>query len=459
MENLLQKVSQTVWGWPMMLLVLGVGLLYTLRLRGLQIRYLPKALGCIRTEGSGDGISPYAALCTALAATIGTGNIVGVATALSAGGPGALFWMLLAAFLGMATQYAEGFLAAKYRKHSGFGGPFSYIEKGLGNQWKWLAKAYAFIGVSVGLLGVGTVTQVTSITSAVDAFFASETAFVLQRREVSYAVVISGALVALASAAVLLGGAKRITKVCETLVPVMSATYLIFSFLLLVCHMRQIPEAVKLIMESAFSPRAALGGAAGITVKTAMRMGIGRGVFTNEAGLGTTAIAAGASNENDPVRQGLVSMTGTFIDTIVICTITGLCLVVTGAWNGDVQSVQLTDYAWRIGLPWAPSLSSFVLMVCLIFFAFATIIGWNFYAEACLKYLTGENKRGKKLYRLAYLLVIALAPYLTANAAWEMADVLNALMALPNLTALLFLQNDVIGDTKRWISTQKKKII
>lgn len=459
METLLERASRVVWGWPMMLLFLGVGLLYTLRLRGLQLRFLPKAFRCIRSEEGNGGISPYAALCTALAATIGTGNIVGVATALSAGGPGALFWMIIAAFLGMATQYAEGFLAAKYRGKKGFGGPFAYIEGGLGKKWKWLAVLYAFIGVSVGLLGVGTVTQVTSITSAVDSFFVSKAAFTLGRQEISYAAVISGGLVTLGAAAVLLGGAKRVTKVCETLVPVMSAAYLLFSFLLLLFHLKEIPQAVKLILESAFSPRAALGATAGITVKEAMRMGIGRGVFTNEAGLGTTAIAAGASSEADPVRQGLVSMTGTFIDTIVICTITGLCLVVTGAWNANVQSVQITDYAWRAGLPWAPSLSSFVLMLCLIFFAFATIIGWNFYAESCLRYLAGESQRAKTLYRLAYLLVIALAPYLTADAAWEVADILNAVMALPNLTALLFLQNDVIGDTRRWISTQKKKII
>lgn len=458
-ENILEKISGMVWGWPMMLLFLGVGLLYTLRLRGIQLRYLPYAFGCIGMEENGSGISPYAALCTSLAATIGTGNIVGVATALSAGGPGALLWMLIAAFLGMGTQYAEGFLAAKYRKETGFGGPFAYMEHGLGKKWKWLASLYALIGVSVGLLGVGTVTQVTSITTAVDGFFSSNTAFALGSREISYAVVLSGILITAGAAAVLLGGAKRVTKVCETLVPLMSAAYLIFSGILLLCYWRLIPQAVVLIVKSAFAPKAVLGATAGVTVKTAMRMGIGRGVFTNEAGLGTTAIAAGASNEQDPVRQGLVSMTGTFIDTILICTITGLCLVVTDAWNAPVGNVGITDYAWQKGLPWSESLSSFVLMVCLTFFAFATIIGWNFYAEACLKYLTGERAIAKKIYRYAYLLVVAVAPYMTATAAWEMADILNGIMALPNLTALLLLQKDVIDDTKRWISTQRKKII
>ncbi len=457
MEGLLERISQDIWGWPMMLLFLGVGLLFTLRLACLQLRLLPRAFRCIGTQSSGSGISPYAALCTALAATIGTGNIVGVATALCAGGPGALFWMLVAAILGMATQYAEGFLAAKYRKSAGFGGPFAYMEGGLGKRGRPLAVIYAVIGVSVGLLGVGTVTQVTSITTAVDAFFETKTAFSLGGRDISYAVAMSGFLVTLASAFVLLGGAERISKVCETLVPFMSAAYLLFSLILLLSHATEIPGAVSLIVRSAFSPRAILGAGAGVSIKAAMRMGVGRGVFTNEAGLGTTAIAAGASNEKDPVRQGLVSMTGTFIDTVVICTITGLCLVVTGAWKAPLPGVHLTDYAWRNGLPWSESLSSFVLMACLVFFAFATIIGWNFYAESCLRYLIGERSKGKKLYRFAYLLVIALAPYFTAEAAWNMADILNAIMAIPNLAALVFLQNDVISDTKRQLSVEKRK--
>lgn len=456
---MLEKISQAVWGWPMMLLFLGVGALYTLRLRGLQLRLLPEAFRCLGRQNGKSGISPYAALCTSLAATIGTGNIVGVATALCTGGPGALFWMLVAAFFGMGTQYAEGFLAAKYRKADGFGGPFAYIEGGLGKKWKWMASLYAFIGVSVGLLGVGTVTQVTSITAAVDGFFSSQTVFVLQGRPISLAVVIAGVLVTLGAGAVLMGGSTRVTKVCESLVPFMSAAYLAFAAVLLLCHLREIPQAVLLVFQSAFCPRAALGAAAGVSVKMAMRMGIGRGVFTNEAGLGTTAIAAGASNEEDPVCQGLTSMTGTFIDTVIICTVTGLCLVVTGAWNAPVEQVAATDYAWRHGLPWSESLSSFVLMVCLCFFAFATVIGWNFYAESCLRYLTGENRRVQLLYRVAYLLVIALSPYITAAAAWELADILNGIMALPNLAALLLLQKDVVADSKRWISARRKKII
>ncbi|MBQ3356710.1 MAG: sodium:alanine symporter family protein [Oscillospiraceae bacterium] len=436
----------------MMLLFVGVGLLFTVRLKGVQFRLLGKALRLIRPGEGKDGVSPYAALCTALAATVGTGNIVGVATALASGGPGALLWMLLAAVFGMATQYAEGFLAVKFRrkeKNGWFGGPFCYIEQGLGRRFRWLAVTFAVTGAAVGILGVGTTAQVNSITGAADAFFSSGTAFVVAGHAYSKTVVISGALTTVAAALVLLGGVKRITAVCQALVPFMAALYLLFSAVLLICCADRIPAAIVLIVKSAFCPRAVLGAGAGVSLKLALRMGIGRGVFTNEAGLGSSAIAAAVSDETDPVNQGLISMTGTFIDTVVICTVTGLCLTVTGAWRAPLQGVQLTDAAWRAGLPWAESLSTFVLVVCLTFFAFATIIGWNFYAERCVCYLTGDRRWVQRIYRMFYLLAIAVGPYVTVNTAWELADVLNALMALPNLTALLLLQNQVVSDTLR----------
>ncbi len=444
MEQIIYDLGQLAWGWPTMVLFVGVGVLFTVRLRCLQVRKLGLALRCVMRPQEGDGISPYSALCTALAATIGTGNIVGVATAMTAGGPGALLWMLIAAFFGMATQYAEGYLAVRYRKKTKdgwFGGPFCYIEMGLRKQW--LAKLFAGIGALVGLLGVGTLTQVNSITNAVDGFFQSETLFAGQ----SAASVLSGALVTLASACVLLGGVKRIAKVCETLVPIMSALYLFCAAVLLFCHARELPSAITLIVKSAFAPRAVLGAGVGIGLKQVLRMGIGRGVLTNEAGVGSSPIAAAASNETDPIRQGLVSMTGTFIDTIVICTVTGLCLTVTQAWKLPMQGVQISDASWRMGLPWAQSLSSFLLMLCLVFFAFATILGWNFYAERCLCYLTGGQWR--KLYRFAYLAAIAIAPYVTVGVVWELADIMNAMMALPNLTALLLLQNEVVHGTRK----------
>lgn len=453
---MLEKIGAAVWGWPTMLLFVGVGLLFTVRLRGLQITRLGRALRSIfREEGGKGGISSYAALCTSLAATIGTGNIVGVATAMRAGGPGALLWMLLAAVFGMATQYAEGFLSVKYRvRQNGrwLGGPFLYIERGLGVRWKWLAVLFAGIGVAVGILGVGTVTQVNSITSAVENYFDAEKAhlaFTLWGRGHTWAAVISGAVVTVAAGLVLLGGVKRIAGVCEMLVPLMSVTYVLFSCILLVRYAGRIPPALRLIVTSAFSPRAALGAAAGITLKNALRMGIGRGVFTNEAGLGTTPIAAAAAHSGDPVRQGLVTMTGTFIDTIVICTITGLFLTVTGAWGKEgLIGIQITDYAWRTALPWPQSLSSFCLMVCLSFFAFSTIVGWSFYAEQCLNYLSGGRERAVRAYRFFYILAVAIGPYLTVHAAWEIADILNALMALPNLTALLLLQSQVVRGSR-----------
>lgn len=460
MGDLLAHLSEFIWVGPLPVLLLGVGVIFTVRLRGIQVRKLGPALRSAFSGREGDGITPYAALCTALAATIGTGNIVGVATALCAGGPGALLWMLVAAFFGMATQYAEGYLAVKYRrktKNGWYGGPFCYIERGLGKRWRWLALVFAGIGAAVGILGVGTVTQVNSITTAVNAFFKSGTAFTLGGREISWATVISGAVVTVAAALVLLGGAQRIANVCQTLVPLMSVVYLLFSAVLLIRFADRIPAALALIVKSAIAPRAVLGAAAGITLRHALRMGIGRGIFTNEAGLGSSPIAAAASNERDPVRQGLITMTGTFIDTIVICTITGLCLVVTGAWNVPVSGAELTDHAWRIGLPWQPRLSSLALMLCLTFFAFATIIGWNFYAEQCLRYLCGERKWAQTVYRLLYLLAIAVGPFLTVSEAWEMADILNALMALPNLTALLLLQNEVVSGTLRRITKPKRK--
>lgn len=451
MEQLVQKAGEMIWSWPLLGLFLGVGILYTIRLRGIQFRFLGRAFKGIFRKNTGRGISPYGALCTALAATIGTGNIVGVATAVTAGGPGALFWMLVAAVFGMATQYAECFLASRYKKSGGFGGPFLYIGQGLGKKYRPLGKIYAFLGAAAGLLGVGTVTQVNSITSAVDSFFGGPAAF----GDTSWATVISGALVAGAAALVLIGGIDRISSVCQMLVPLMSAVYVMGSLIILCILGDRIPAALGLIFRSAWNPQAALGAAAGIGFRQAVRMGVGRGVFTNEAGLGTSAIAAAASGEEDPAQQGLVSMTGTFIDTIIICSMTGLCLIVTDAWRMPLEGIQITDYAWRTGLPWKGSLSSFILMASLVFFAFATIIGWNFYAEQCLTFLTGG--RGIRIYRLFYILTIAAAPYYSVRMAWETADILNALLAVPNLLALLLLQNQVVEETGKRLPMRRRK--
>ena len=443
---MLQHLAKLLWSWPTAVVFLGMGGMFLLRTRFLPLRKLPTAIKLIRPRKSQKGISAYGALCTALAATIGTGNIVGVATALAAGGPGALFWMLLAALLGMGTQYAEGYLGAKYRlqgREGSCGGPFAYIRKGLGSKFRWLSALFALVGASVGLLGVGTVTQVNSITSAAEGLFRSTARVSAFGREYSAIALFVGLGVTVAAAAVLLGGAKRITGVCEALVPIMSGIYLLCSLMILIGNLGQLPGALRLILHSAFSPKAALGATAGISLNAAIRMGIGRGVYTNEAGLGTAAIAAAASDEPSPHRQGLISMTGTFIDTIVICSLTGLCLVVTGAWSMPLEGVQITDHAWRTALPFAPRLSSWLLFVCLSCFGFATVIGWNFYAESCLRYLVGDRAWAQRLYRLAYLLVIAVSPLISVRSAWAMADILNIFMAAPNLLALFLLRKEI----------------
>ncbi len=432
------SIAEILWGWPMMGLILFIGIWYSVGLRGVQIRRLPEALRSIRTEGGGQGMSSYSVLCTALAATIGTGNIVGVATAISAGGPGALFWMLIAAFFGMATQFAEGFLAVRYRPKEALavGGPFSYMEKGL--RKPALGKLYAWITVCAGLLGVGTVTQINSITNGVKGLFPHGQTVM----GIPVIVMVTSALVTIGTASVLLGGAKRIVKVCETLVPLMSALYLFCSLLILIRYGKRLPSGIALVIKSAFCPRAVLGAEMGICIRQAMRMGIGRGVFTNEAGMGTGAITAAASGEKDPVKQGLVTMSTTFIDTVVICTLSGLCLIVTGVWDQPLEGGGITELAWRSALPWNPSLSSYLLVICLVFFAFATIIGWSFYGERALAYLTGG--RGIKLYRVGYLLALAVGPFLSVAAVFDLADTLNAAMALPNLVALLFLRKEVV---------------
>ncbi len=438
MENGIRIVAEKLWGWPTMALFLFVGIWYTIGLRGIQFRRLPEALKSISTGEKEKGMSTYSALCTALAATIGTGNIVGVATALGTGGPGALFWMILAAVFGMGTQFAEGYLAVRYRPDApnAVGGPFSYMDRGL--RKPKAGKLYGWITVGAGLLGVGTITQINSITKGVSALFPSR----IMIGNYSVVTIITGFVVTVAAGLVLLGGGKRIAKVCETLVPLMSGLYLFCAFVLLICNYDKIPYGISLILRGAFRPKAVLGAGSGICIRQVLRMGISRGVFTNEAGMGTGAIAAAASCERDPVKQGLITMSATFIDTIVICTISGLCLIVTGAWNQSMEGGAMTDFAWTVGLPWSHSLSSYLLILCLVFFAFATIIGWSFYGERCLIYLTGG--KGLKLYRMGYLLALVMGPFLSVSVVFNLADILNAMMAVPNLTALLFLRREVV---------------
>ena len=465
-NGFLGVVDNFVWGVPLMVLIMSGGLLLTVRLGLLQVRKLPLALKwMVKNEEGGEGeISSFAALCTALSATIGTGNIVGVATAVCAGGPGALFWMILAAFLGMATKYSEGLLAVKYRVvaedgHS-LGGPFYYIEQGMGIKWKWLAKIFAFFGVCVGLFGIGTFSQVNGIASAVNNFFDPNNAHCVKilpfLGEYSWSVVIASLVLAFCVAAVLIGGVKRIASVSQIIVPFMAIIYFVFAIILILCNITAVPAAVKTIVVAAFTPKAVTGGMVG-SMLVAMQKGVARGIFSNEAGLGSAPIAAAAAQTKEPVRQGLVSMTGTFIDTIVICTLTGLSIVLTGAWQVEgLEGVAVTTYAFQNGLPFPAEVSSFVLMLCLVFFAFTTILGWDYYSERCLEYLSGGNMKHVKIYRWVYILAVFIGPYMTVSAVWTIADIFNGLMALPNMIALFALNGVVVAETKKFFEKHNK---
>ena len=463
-NDIITKVDDWVWGWVLIVLILAAGVWLTVRTGFVQVRHIGKALRfMVKNEDDGDGeVTSFGALCTALSATIGTGNIVGVATAICLGGRGALFWMIVAAFFGMATKYSEGFLAIKYRekKDEGhyLGGPFYYIEKGMGKKWKWLAKLFAFFGVLVGLFGIGTFTQINGITSAVNAFFDPETshiAFSMGEHSFTWATVISGIVITVFAALVIIGGIKRIAKVSQVIVPFMAITYVVVVLIIVFTNIKSIPSAIASIFEFAFTKEAITGAGVGITLKVAMQKGIGRGIFSNEAGLGSAPIAAAAAKTKDAVRQGLVTMTGTFIDTIVICTLTGLSIVVTDAdtmfKEGAVEGVNITTIAWQRGLPWGENVSAFILMMCLAFFAFTTILGWDYYSERCLEYLAGSHKP-VKVYRYIYILAVAIGPYMTVSAVWNIADICNGLMAFPNLIALFALSGVVGKETKAYFA-------
>lgn len=463
-NQILANIDNFVWGVPLMVIILFGGILLTVRLGLLQIRKLPLALKwMVKNEEEAEGeITSFAALCTALSATIGTGNIVGVATAVCAGGPGALFWMVITAFFGMATKYSEGLLAVKYRVigedgHS-LGGPFYYIEQGMGKSWKWLAKLFAFFGVCVGLFGIGTFSQVNGISSAVNGFFDANNEHCVNipfLGEYSWSVVIASLILAVCVALVLIGGVKRIASVSQVVVPFMAIIYVLFVAVLVIANITRVPAAFKVIVQAAFSPRAITGGAVG-SMLVAMQKGVARGIFSNEAGLGSAPIAAAAAQTNEPVRQGLVSMTGTFIDTIVICTLTGLSIVITGAWQVEgLEGVAVTTYAFQNGLPFPAQVSSFVLMLCLVFFAFTTILGWDYYSERCLEYLSGGNMKHVKIYRWIYILAVFIGPYMTVSAVWTIADIFNGLMALPNMIALFALSGVVVKETREFFKANK----
>ena len=454
--KILSTVDDFVWGLPLIILILATGLFLTVRLRGLQIKRLPLAIKYMFSSDEEDGsgeVSSFAALCTALSATIGTGNIVGVATAIVSGGPGALFWMWMAAIVGTATKYAECLLAVKYRvvEKDGhvIGGPFYYIENGMGKQFGWLAKIFAIFGIMVGLFGIGTFTQINGITSAIGNFFDKESFHYVNLfgRDYSLTIIISGIVLTFFVASVLIGGLKRISNVAQIIVPFMAIIYVAVVMIILILNLGKIPAALIEIVQSAFGLRAFGGGMLGAMI-VAMQKGIARGIFSNEAGLGSAPIAAAAAQSKEEVRQGLISMLGTFIDTIIICTMTGLSIVITGAWDMGLEGVAVTTKAFQIGLPFPDSVAAFILMVCLVFFAFTTILGWDYYSEKCLEYIIGNKPKAITVYRWVYIACIFIGPYMTVKAVWTIADICNGLMAIPNLIALIALNGVVVRETK-----------
>lgn len=438
MLDTLNAIDSFVWGPPLLILLIGTGLMLTIRLHLLQVFKLPRALKLIFTaknQGEGD-VDSFKALCTALAATVGTGNIVGVATAVHAGGPGAIFWMWMAAFVGMATKYAEGCLAVKYRtvdKNGAIaGGPMYYIEMGLGKKFKPLAFLFAFFGVLVAFFGIGTFAQVNSIV---------EITRLTTNIPVEYTAVILTILVA----AVTIGGLQSIAKVTSKVVPAMAVIYVISTVSFLVIFADQIPAAIEQIIVCAFTPTAAAGGFLGATVMVAMRNGVARGVFSNESGLGSAPIVAAAAKTKWPAEQGLISMTGTFIDTIIICTLTGLVLVVSGMWMGDLNGAALTNAAFTMAFP---TYGGWILCIGLVLFAFTTILGWNYYGERCVQYLVGV--KGIMPYRIIFIALVACGAFIKLDIIWVLADIVNGLMAIPNLIALIGLSGVVVAETKRY---------
>ena len=444
MLETLNAIDSFVWGPPLLVLLVGTGIMLTIRLGLLQVLKLPQALKlifCAKNDGHGD-VNSFKALCTALAATVGTGNIVGVATAIKAGGPGALFWMWLAAFFGMATKYAECLLAVKYRTVAAngniTGGPMYYIQNGLGKQYKPLAIMFCGFGIMCAYFGVGTFAQVNSIVE-------------ITQISAGIPVVYTVLALTVVVSAVTFGWLKSIATVAAKVVPAMALLYFLTTVGIMIVFADQVPAAIATVLKSAFTPTAAQGGFLGATVMLAMRSGVARGVFSNESGLGSAPIVAAAAKTKWPAEQGLVSMTGTFIDTIIICTMTGLSIIVSGAWNGDLNGAALTEAAFASA---NPAVAKYVLTGGLVLFAFTTIIGWSYYGERCAEYLFGV--KCIMPYRIGYIILVGLGVFLKLEMIWIIADIVNGLMAIPNLIALLGLSGVVVAETKLYFEHWEK---
>ena len=455
MLELIQSVNSAVnnfiWGVPAMICIIGVGLLLTIKTKFLQIRKFPYAmketLGRVfkKQDASDGSMTPFQAVCTALASTVGTGNIAGVAGAIAIGGPGAVFWMWISAILGMCTKFSEVTLAVHFRERNQegdyVGGPMYYIKNGLSKNWHFLAVLFSAFGV-LTVFGTGNATQVNTITTAINSALLNF--HVISQSSVGTANLIIGVIVAILVALILLGGIKRIGQVAERLVPFMAFIYIFFALGVVVLNIDQLPAVFGSIINGAFHPASVTGGIVG-SFFMSMKKGVARGIFSNEAGLGSAPIAAAAANSDSPAQQGLISMTGTVIDTIIICTMTGLAITITGTWNIGLQGVAVTTAAFQQGLPVPAKVSAFVLMMCLVFFAFTTILGWDYYSEKCLEYLVGGRQKVVKGYRWLYIVCVFIGPFMTVSAVWKIADIFNGLMAIPNLIAIVALSG-VVAD-------------
>lgn len=436
-------INGYAWGPWMLALILGTGFFLMAGLKLMPLSRLGYGFRMLwagrRPAGEGD-ITPFNALMTSLSATIGTGNIAGVATAIFLGGPGALFWMWCTALVGMATKYAEAVLAVRFREvdeeNNHIGGPMFYIKNGLGGKWLWLGSAFAVFGALAGF-GIGNTVQANSVADVLNSRF-------------SIPHIYTGVVMAVLAALVLIGGIRRIAEVAGKLVPFMAITYVLAGLVVIILNIGAVPAAVVLIVESAFNPVAATGGFAGAAVWAAIRFGVARGVFSNEAGLGSAPIAHAAAKTDSPVRQGTVAMLGTFLDTIIVCSITGLVIVITGAWTGGETGASLSAAAFEIALP---GYGGYIVTLGLVLFAFTTLLGWSFYGEKCVEYLFGV--RSITPFRILWIIAVPIGATANLSFVWLVADTLNALMALPNLIALLLLSPVVFKLTRDYFAADE----
>ena len=437
MTELITTINSWAWGPAMLVLLLGTGFYLSVGLRFMTVRKIPVALRLLlqgRTgKGEGD-ISPFSALMTSLSATIGTGNIAGVATAVALGGPGALFWMWITALVGMATKYAEAVCAVRFREQDDngnySGGPMYYIRNGLHKRWHWLGYAFALFGSLAGF-GLANTVQSNSVSQVLNDSFAVPP-------------LATGLVLMLLVGAVVLGGIKRIAMVASWLVPLMALSYILMSLVVILSHLEDLPRAIVTIVDSAMNGTAAAGGFAGATVWAALRFGVARGIFSNEAGLGSAPIAHAAARTNQPVQQGMIAMLGTFIDTLIVCTMTGLVIVIMDVWPSGVSGASLTTMAFASAFPGG----EYIVSLGLCLFAFTTMIGWSFYGERCVVFLLGT--RGITPFRWAWVIAIPAGTLVELDMIWLIADTLNAFMAIPNLIALIMLSPIVFGVTREY---------